>query len=279
MAGSWGIFSPAHYAGVDQGVDFTGAGPVPALDQATITDVGRSSIVEGGTYPYVIYRLDAGPYKGHFVYLAENFTPQVRPGQKVKQGQSVGRAKGSYPYIEIGFNKTPQGWNAVAPLGGATAAGQAIKSYIYGLIGTAPPVTIPAGGTATGGGGGGIVSHIPVVGGIVSGTEATAHLFGKLLDPRFWLRALEVVGGFLLVLLGLYLLTRQVGLADVPEPGLVGGLPDQAAAELQFSPGRAAYRGPRRKPTRRHEATERGQRQQEIRRRSELAQPSDEIPF
>lgn len=277
MASSWGIFSTRDYAGVDQGVDFTGSGAIPALDAATVTYVGSSPIIEGGTYPVVVYQLNAGPYKSHFVYVAENFTPSVKPGQHLKQGQAIGHAKGSYPYIEIGFNKTPQGWNAVAPLGGASSAGQAMKRYIYGLVGTAPPVTIPAGGTATGGGGGGIVSHIPVVGGIVSGTEATASFFGKLLDPHFWLRALEVVGGFLILMLGLYLLTRSAGIAGVPEPP-TPGLSDEAMAELQFSPGRAA--APKRKPRRQvHEASEAGQRRAAVRRRAELAQPSDEIPF
>lgn len=287
MAGNWGIFSPHDYAGVDQGVDFTGGGAIPALDAATVTDVGRASIIEGGTYPYVVYQLNNGPYKGHFVYVAENFAPTVRKGQQLRQGQSVGRALGTYPYIEVGFNKSPTGWNAVAPLGGASAAGQAMKRYIYGLIGTAAPVTIPAGGTATGGGGGGIVSHIPVVGGVVSGAEATASFFGKLLDPHFWLRAVEVVGGFLILMLGLYLLAHQAGIAGVPEPP-TPGLSDEALADLKEPPGieghQPAYRRPtegvRRGRVRRHEVSEAADRRKARRALIERSgQDAGDVPF
>lgn len=276
MASRWGVFSSADYAGVDQGVDFRGTGPIPALDAATVTDVGRASIVEGGTYPYIVYRLDAGPYRGHFVYLAENFAPTVHVGQHVKQGQAVGMAKGSYPYIEIGFNKTPTGWNAVAPLGGATAAGAAMKKYIYGLLGTAPPVTVAAGASDTGGAAGGsssLISHVP---GVVQ-AEAVGSFFGKLTDPHFWLRALEVIGGAMFVLLGLYLLTRQAGVGG----GAVGpppGLSDETLAELQRSPGSAAR--PRSRPRKRvHEVSDAADRRRAIRERASRAEPSGEIPF
>lgn len=276
MAGKWGIFSTADYAGVDQGVDFRGAGAIPALDAGVVTDVGHASIVEGGTYPYIVYQLTSGPYKGHFVYLAENFTPVVHKGQHVKQGQAVGMAKGSYPYIEIGWNKTPTGWNAVAPLGGATSAGQAMKKYIYGLIGTAAPVTVPAGASDTGGAAGG-ASSIPVVGGVIGGAEATAHFFGKLLDPHFWLRAVEVVGGFLIVMLGLYLLTRQAGVTGAPEPP-TPGLSDETLAQLQKSPGQAPPTR-RRKVTRHELPSDAGDRRAARRRLVEKGGPSGEIPF
>ena len=145
----------------------------------------------------------------------------------------------------------------------STAGGSSAGSIAAGAVGA---ITNPV-GTAAG-----------AVGGIGSTAEATGHLFGKLLDPHFWLRALEVVGGFLILMLGLYLLTRQAGLSDVPQPP-TPGLSDEALAELQFSPGRAAHRGPRRRPARRHEVGEAAERRAAIRRRSESAQPSDEIPF
>lgn len=220
---SYGIYSSHDYAGTDQGVDFSGAGQVPALDKATVTDVGRTTIIETGSteWWYVIYRLDAGPYRNNYVYVAENFHPSVHKGQRLNAGQSIGYAPGAYPFTETGFNKTAQGWNAVAPLGGPTQAGAAMKAYIFGLIGSAPPVTVPAGAGGAG--------SIPVIGPVIQGAESTASFLGKLTDPHFWLRALEVVGGSLFILMGLYLLTRQVGLAQAPAAGVLPGPAKQAA--------------------------------------------------
>ncbi len=293
---SWGIFSAGHYAGVDQGVDFTGAGAIPALDQATVTDVGRAHIVEDGTYPVVVYRLNAGPYRGSYVYTAENFTPTVHKGQHLRQGQSIGHAAGRYPYIEIGFNKSATGWNAVAPLGGATAAGAAMKKYIYGLIGSAPPVTTPVGGGA-----GGVLNVVSAAanpagavigaaGGVTSAATGTAHLLGHLTDPRFWIRALEVVGGGLILLLGAYLLAKQVGLgSDAPAP------PGADEAEQQAEELRRTFSEPAGIDTHRpsyrrstegvkrdrvsHDVTEAGERRAARKRLTEKPRPAEDIPF
>lgn len=61
------------------------------------------------------------------------------------------------------------------------------------------------GGSSSGGGGGG--------GGIIGGIEGTTRFLGELTSTAFWLRALEIVGGGVLLLLGLYLVARQAGLA------------------------------------------------------------------
>lgn len=155
MSQNWGIFHRNNYAGVDQGVDFSGSGDIPALGTGIVTDVGHSSIIEGGTYPVVIYRLTSGPYKGQYVYVAENFIPKVKVGDKLSPGKSIGHAKGSYPYIEIGFNRQAQGWNPVAPLGtnphGATSAGNQMLSFIDQLTGlqiSTPPTSSGGGGVA-----------------------------------------------------------------------------------------------------------------------------------
>ncbi len=299
MSSSWGIFSPRNYAGVDQGVDFRGAGAIPALDAATVTDVGRAHIVEGGTYPYVVYRLNAGPYRGSYVYTAENFSPAVHKGQRLRQGQSIGHAAGRYPYIEIGFNKSPTGWNAIAPLGGATAVGAAMKKYIYGLIGSAPPVTIASGSD---GGGHGLFDNpfsagnvLGGVGGaahdVVSPVEAVGSFLGKLSDPRFWLRALEIVGGGLILMLGLYLLARQVGLgSEAPAPPGADEA-EERAEELRrtFSeaPGIDTHRPEYRRSTEgvkrdvvKHDVSEAGERRAARRKRITEARPApDDIPF
>jgi hypothetical protein len=169
------------YAGVDQGVDFTGAGAIPALAAGTVTDIGSAHIVEGGSYPYLVYRLDAGPHKGRFVYVAEQFKPTVKVGQKVQAGQAIGVAQGGYPGIEVGFNKTPQGWNAVAPLppkGQPTAAGQQMLAYLHSLAGHgstggAAANTVPVSFTGTLGKiGGAVTGAAGAVAGPLSGVGA-----------------------------------------------------------------------------------------------------------
>jgi hypothetical protein len=264
------------------------------------------SIIEGGSYPLVGFRFTAGPYKGRYGYVMENFQPLVKPGQRLKRGQAIGRAAGSYPYIETGFASGPEG-SPLAPLGAdphaPTPAGIAYASYIGQRIGeplrpsgakppgprgpafgnypTDPQATL--GGSAEGQAVKGVVGAVTAP---IRWTEAVVHLIGKLLDPKFWLRALEVVGGIVLVLLGLYLLARQVGLAETPPnpAGLVpfgpaSRLSDQAASALQKSPGTAAAEAAPRRRSRRVEVSESAGRRAEIRRRAELAAPSDEIPF
>lgn len=248
VAGS--VLSLTHgYAGVDQGVDFTGKGAIPALDAATVTDIGTAHIIEGGTYPYVVYRLNAGPHKGQYVYVAEQFKPTVKVGEKLQAGQAIGVAKGGYPGIEIGFNKGPKGWQAVAPLppkGQPTAAGHQMLAYIRSLAhkghgGTAVPVSahgVPVSFTGDVGkalgnafsnpfGGGGILgpnSPVPGVGPAASAVDAAkglGELAGKVLsDPGYivlWLGFFAVGVAFLF--LGVERLLGRSAARDVAGAG------------------------------------------------------------
>lgn len=229
VAGSkgFGIFSQQNYAGTDQGVDFKGTGPIPALGSGVVTDVGKSSIIEGGSYPYVVYKLTDGPYKDHFVYVAENFVPTVKRGTKLKTGQEVGKAVGSYPYIEVGFNKSGRGWNPVAPLNpnphSPKPAGNQMWSYIQGVARLHP-------------GGGGIISDITGAGstalGIVTNpvgaaTGALGSLFGDaagaVTDPianaletvgKDIMYAGAILGGGLTFILGMVLIAADIGLSS-----------------------------------------------------------------
>jgi hypothetical protein len=169
----------AGYAGVDQGVDFTGKGAIPALAAGRVTDVGSSGIIEGGSYPYVVYQLTSGPYKGRHVYVAENFTPTVKVGQTVQAGQPIGIAKGSYPGIEIGFNKAAKGWDPQAPLypnpHGPKAAGQQMLAYLKSLAHAVPAA-----------GGGGTVHAVPVsLGGDIKGAAGAVGgaIAGQVTGP------------------------------------------------------------------------------------------------
>jgi hypothetical protein len=126
---------------VDQGVDWAEAGRIPALGRGHVTDVGSASIVEGGTWPVVVYELDDPPPNApsRYVYVAENFTPTVKRGDRLKPGQEIGRAAGKYPYIEVGFNRTPQGWTAFGDLSGPQSAGYAMRRYITNVTSGGPP--------------------------------------------------------------------------------------------------------------------------------------------
>ncbi len=177
---AWGVFQGS-FAGVDQGTDWSSPGHIPALGNATVTDVGSASIIEGGSYPYVIYKLGGRAPAGgsRYVYVAENFTPTVQIGDKVKRGQQIGVAKGAYPYIEVGFNRGPSGWDPVAPLDpdphSPKPAGQAMANLIGQTVGR----TIGSPSTGLGVGSGSIYQAPPRPGGSQQdGATAQEVLFG-----------------------------------------------------------------------------------------------------
>ena len=97
---------------IDEGVDFAGAGPLYALGDGQILSVGGSGW-PGGIY--ILLRLDgAGALRGRYVYYAENIAPSVAAGQRVTAGQEIGRARGWYPFIEIGWGTATPGVAAAA---------------------------------------------------------------------------------------------------------------------------------------------------------------------
>ena len=233
MASSFGIYSTKNYAGTDQGVDFTGAGQIPALAPAVVTAIGSTHIIEGGTYPYVVYQLKGGPYKGQYVYTMESFVPHVHVGDHLKAGQSIGYATGNGVGIETGFNQGGTSLNPVAPLypnpHSPKPAGVQMWKYIQGQIGAGPPVTSPAPTSGL------TDKQIAQAAANAMDNRPTDPLTGAVEGPAkaiAWvfenpLRLLEVFGGGILLLMGLYLLVRQVGLAaDVPLPS-----PAKAAAD------------------------------------------------
>lgn len=236
----WGVLSRGNFGRVDQGVDFSGAGPIPALDKGVVTDVRHVNIIEGGSWPLVAYQLKAGPYKGRYVYVMENFAPRVQKGQQLEQGQTIGIAAGQNPYIEIGFAADASGTPA-APLypnsGAPKPEGEAMWTYMQELFAgkptsvigpdfpgsPAPPVN-PAGGAPTpaidhgpafsaasagdtlvdtwsaGFGGGGILGFLGDVTGIGDVVDFLKAALW-LVNPMNWLRLFELfVGGILLLL-------------------------------------------------------------------------------
>jgi hypothetical protein len=96
MAYSNPIGSGLSQDGIDEGVDFSGSGNLYAMGSGIIKSIAPSGWP--GTN-YILLAMDDGKN----VYYAENIQPSVTAGQRVKAGQKIGYARGSYPYIEIGW--------------------------------------------------------------------------------------------------------------------------------------------------------------------------------
>ncbi|HXV04438.1 MAG TPA: peptidoglycan DD-metalloendopeptidase family protein, partial [Solirubrobacterales bacterium] len=84
---------------IDQGVDFTGTGPILAVGGARILQTGAPGWPEGGG---VLYQLLEGPLAGQVIFVYEGVDTTVKPGETVKAGQQIAtfRPGGS---IEMGF--------------------------------------------------------------------------------------------------------------------------------------------------------------------------------
>jgi hypothetical protein len=91
---------------IDEGVDFSGSGPLYAITGGTIVSTAKSGWP--GTN-YILLHTEDNKY----VYYAENIQPNVIAGQKVKAGDLIGTARGTYPFIELGWATSTPG-NALA---------------------------------------------------------------------------------------------------------------------------------------------------------------------
>jgi len=343
-SGSFGVLS--NLTGkVDQGIDFGGTGAIPALGPAVVTDITYSHIKQDqpgqGPWPVVVYKLLGGPHRGQYVYVAENFTPQVKVGDHLRQGQSIGHANGSFPYIEVGFNQGPTGWRAYGSPDSPQPQGYAMRSFVASQIGH---TKVTGAHTVSGGSAGaknpdgtygkhhrtadevklilqglldgritkaqaakqiGVpasaitsapLDGIPFGGSLQAAADTFLHPFKDLAAFFSWLvspRGLETIGGGILMLMGIYLLVRQVGLAaDVPIPSPIQvaakAIPGAGAAPKRSAPSRSPV-GPSERPaTRRQQvvhhyhpagspASERNDRASRARPISDPA--TNEIPF
>ena len=98
-AGYVSPFVSATQGRIDQGVDFTGVGPILAVGDAQILATGAPGWPEGGG---VLYRLLDGPAAGQTIFVNEGVQATVRAGERVSAGQQIATfvAGGS---IEMGF--------------------------------------------------------------------------------------------------------------------------------------------------------------------------------
>lgn len=228
------------FAGVDQGIDFTGAGDLYTPYGAVVTRVQSGGSGWPGEGAVINLRIIEGPAAGHYLYYAEDLVSQVKVGQRVPAGSVVARATGSglAPGVEIGWAQ-PSGV-PLAPRPPARPApqftneGASFDRFVQAVSAVRQR-------SSTGGGLLGTVEHavgsIPIIGGVLSPNDlvgagrsavdtavAVPRFLGRLTDPSYILRGLQVVAGGGLVLVGVVLLARQVALAaDLPDPaGLAG---------------------------------------------------------
>lgn len=140
----YSALTSARYAGADQGVDFTGPGPVKALGNGFVTRVQNSGSGWPGEGAILVYELLDGPQRGKFVYIAEDFRPRpgLKVGDKIKAGSVIGLATGSgkAPGIEVGFAQnahgTAYGTTKDGKAGGPTPVfGNAFRNFILTLKG------------------------------------------------------------------------------------------------------------------------------------------------
>jgi murein DD-endopeptidase MepM/ murein hydrolase activator NlpD len=84
---------------IDEGVDFTGIGPIVAVGDAEIISVGAPGWPEGGG---VLYKLLSGSRAGQIIFVYEGVDATVHAGQHVAAGDQIAtfRPGGS---IEMGF--------------------------------------------------------------------------------------------------------------------------------------------------------------------------------
>ena len=85
---------------VDQGVDYSGFGPITAVGDAQIESTSNSGW-PGGTF--ICYKLLDGPAAGLAMYAAEDIEPLVSVGQQVSAGQTIGNMYEGPDGIETGW--------------------------------------------------------------------------------------------------------------------------------------------------------------------------------
>ena len=74
---------------IDQGVDFSGFGPIYAIGDGVVLSTVNGGW-PGGTF--IAYRLTDGPANGLTVYFAEDIQPAVSVGQTVNANTVLGTA-------------------------------------------------------------------------------------------------------------------------------------------------------------------------------------------
>ena len=86
---------------IDQGVDFSGFGPIYAIGDGVVLSTVNGGW-PGGTF--IAYRLTDGPANGLTVYFAEDIQPAVSVGQTVNANTVLGTVYAGSSGIELGWS-------------------------------------------------------------------------------------------------------------------------------------------------------------------------------
>jgi len=89
---------------VDQGVDYSGQGPVYAIGDGIVTNTNNSGWPAGN---FTTYRLISGPAKNLYVYVAEDCTPAVSIGETVTSSTVLCNMYEGSSGIETGWALPP----------------------------------------------------------------------------------------------------------------------------------------------------------------------------
>lgn len=212
---------------IDQGVDFSGDGPVLAIGNAVVTDATTSSGWPGA-HGWVSYRLLDGPAAGREVFVAEDFRPSVSPGQTVTAGQPVGTMfSGGSAGIETGWASGRDHLALAQDLGGYsegdhTAAGDNFDQLLVSLhVPASPGLGSPNRGNSAGlpnwsgnvPGVGGFFNPAGLTGGIGGAVSSTVlqtllDLFGIPDIKELSERAGLILFGALLIVAGILIATK-----------------------------------------------------------------------
>jgi hypothetical protein len=207
----------------DQGVDFTGAGPLYAVGAGTILSLTNTGWPGGA---YIALQLDTPPDPTHsVVYYAEDITPAVTVGQHVAAGQVIGHATGGLSGIEIGWaNPAALGQTLAMGASGATPEGQNFLSWIGG-----GPLVQGSGTSASSSSSGSGFDPFGL-GGIVAALTAPAQFFSALTKGVTYLRIGEVLVGAVVMAVGAWMFLKILA------PGVtnaVGSVAGDAKSEVQ----------------------------------------------
>ncbi len=110
--GDWGILGRhSAFAGLDMGVDFLGAGPIPMFADGEIVRVVHSGSGWPGIGGLIVVKCDKGPMALHPIYVAEDIKIPAShaPGKRLKKGELLADATGTHqaPGIELGWAGPP----------------------------------------------------------------------------------------------------------------------------------------------------------------------------
>lgn len=209
---------------IDQGVDYSGSGPIHALGSGTIVDVYNSGW-PGGTF------IDEHLITGGYWYTAENVTPNVHIGEHVTSSTVIGELTGG----------TEMGWAAPPPDTGESLAhfhgnyafptpeGTEANTLLTRLGAPGPHTKGPVGPNQQP-----IQAHT---------TSLIGDIFGGILGGTSWKDTLErfglIVMGGALILIGVWMLAGKAA----TKVAVSVAAPEAKAGQAAASKARSASEG------------------------------------